>query len=99
MVAAKDLGMVMEGAQTAGFNVLWNGETRTVTLQMGSRTISVTDGCKKWYYLGHEMTAKIAPEIMEDGVMYLPLREMAQIFNYQTIEWNEMTQTVRLYKN
>ena len=99
MVAAKDLGMVMEGAQTAGFNVLWNGETRTVTLQMGSRTISVTDGCKKWYYLGHEMTAKTAPEIMEDGVMYLPLREMAQIFNYQTIEWNEMTQTVRLYKN
>lgn len=99
MVAAKDLGMVMEGMQTAGCNILWDSETRTVTLQMGSRTISATDGSKKWFYLGHEMTAKTAPEIMEDGVMYLPLREMARGFNYQTIEWDETTDTVRMYKS
>ena len=99
MVAAKDLGMVMEGLQTAGCNIIWDGETKTVTLQMGSRTISATDGSKKWQYLGHEMTAKTASEIMEDGVMYLPLREMAQVFNYQTIEWDETTKTVRMYKS
>lgn len=99
MVAAKDLGMVMEGLQTAGCNIIWDGETKTVTLQMGSRTISATDGSKKWQYLGHEMTAKTASEIMEDGVMYLPLREMAQVFNCQTIEWDETTKTVRMYKS
>lgn len=99
MVAAKDLGMVMEGLQIAGVNILWDGQTRTVTLQMGSRMISATDGSLKWMYLGHEMTAKTVPEIMEDGVMYLPLREMAQVFDYQIIQWDADTQTVRLYKN
>ena len=99
MVAAKDLGMVMEGLQTVGFNILWDGNTRTVTLQMGNRTISATDGDKTWRYQGQELTGKTAPKIMEDGVMYLPLREMAQVFDYQTIEWDENTKTVRLYKN
>lgn len=99
MVAAKDLGMVMQGAQTVGFNILWNKETRTVTLQMGARTISMSEGDHRWLYQGHEMHTETVPEIMKDGVMYLPLREMAQVFDYQTIEWNEMTQTVRLYKN
>ena len=98
MVAAKDLGMVMQGAQTVGFNILWNKETRTVTLQMGARTISMSEGDHRWLYQGHEMHTETVPEIMKDGVMYLPLREMAQVFDYQTIEWNEMTQTVRLYK-
>ena len=99
MVAAKDLGMVMEGAQIVGFNILWDEDSRTVTLQMGSRTISATDGSNKWQYLGYEMNAKTAPKIMEDDVMYLPLREMAGVFNYQTIQWDETTKTVRMYKS
>ncbi|WP_458407029.1 copper amine oxidase N-terminal domain-containing protein [Anaerotignum sp.] len=98
LIAAKDVGMIMEGAQTVGFNILWNKDTRTVTLQMGARTISMSEGNHRWLYQGHEMYTETVPEI-RNGIMYLPLREMANIFNYQTIQWDAGTETVRLYKN
>lgn len=97
MVAAKDLSMVMEGATVPQGNIQWNENTKTATLIIGSRLITMTDGNTRWFYLGHEVKAKTAPEIV-DGVMYFPLREMAGIFNYPIIEWNSDTQTVRLYK-
>ena len=97
MIAAKDVGMAMEGAQTVGFNILWNQETRTVTLQMGTRTISMSEGDHRWLYQGHEMTTETVPEI-RNGSMYLPLREIAQVFDFNEIIWDGATQTVRLFR-
>lgn len=97
MVAAKDVGMVTEGAQTVGFNILWNKETKTVTLQMGARTISMAEGDHRWLYQGQEMQTGTVPEI-RNGIMYLPLREMAQVFDYN-LTWDGETQTVRLYRD
>ena len=97
MVAAKDVGMVTEGAQTVGFNILWNKETKTVTLQMGARTISMAEGDHRWLYQGQEMQTGTVPEI-RNGIMYLPLREMAQVFDYN-LTWDGETQTVCLYRD
>lgn len=98
MIAAKDVGMAMEGAQTVGFNILWNKETRTVTLHMGARTISMSEGDHRWLYQGHEMHTETVPEI-KNGIMYLPLREVAQVFDFNELTWDGNTQTVRLLRN
>lgn len=98
MIAAKDVGMAMEGAQTVGFNILWNKETRTVTLHMGARTISMSEGDHRWLYQGHEMHTETVPEII-NGIMYLPLREVAQVFDFNELTWDGNTQTVRLLRN
>jgi len=98
MVAAKDLCMVMEGVSVPRNNILWDGDTKTVTLLIGARFITMTAGSTQWEYLGVEQTAKTAPEIV-DGVLYLPLREMAEVFNFSTIQWDPSVQTVRLYQD
>ena len=98
MIAAKDVGMAMQGAQTVGFNILWNKETRTVTLQMGARTISMSEGDHRWLYQGHEMHTETVPEI-RNGILYLPLREVAQVFDFGDLTWDGNTQTVRLFRS
>ena len=98
MIAAKDVGMAMQGAQTVGFNILWNKETRTVTLQMGARTISMSEGDHRWLYQGHEMHTETVPEI-RNGILYLPLREVAQVFDFWDLTWDGNTQTVRLFRS
>ncbi|MBQ2879565.1 MAG: copper amine oxidase N-terminal domain-containing protein [Anaerotignum sp.] len=96
MVAAKDIPMVMEGATATGLT--WDKATRTVTLQMGEKTLSATDGSSKWLYQGAEVAVDTVAEI-RNGSLYIPLREVAKLFGFTELVWDGSTQTVRLFRN
>ena len=96
MVAAKDIPMVMEGAAATGLT--WDKATRTVTLQMGEKTLSATDGSSTWVYQGAEVPVDTVAEI-RNGSLYIPLREAAKLFGFTELTWDGTTQTVRLCKN
>ena len=95
MVAAKDIPMVMEGAAATGLT--WDKATRTVTLQMGEKTLSATDGSSTWVYQGGEVPVDTVAEI-RNGSLYIPLREAAKLFGFTELTWDGTTQTVRLFK-
>ena len=96
MIAAKDVPMIMEG-RTAD-SILWNKVSRTVTVQTGEKIFSMSEGQQKWLYQGQEMQADTVPEI-RNGIMYLPLREMAKVFDFDELTWDSSTQTVRLFRS
>ena len=95
MVAAKDIPVVMEGVDATAIN--WDKATRTVTMQMGEKTLSATDGSSKWLYQGTEVVVDTVAEI-RNGSLYIPLREAAKLFGFTELTWDGSTQTVRLYK-
>lgn len=95
MVAAKDIPLVMEGVAATGLT--WDKATRTVTLQMGEKTLSATDGSSKWLYQGAEVAVDTVAEI-RNGSLYIPLREAAKLFGFTELTWDGSAQTVRLVK-
>jgi hypothetical protein len=96
MVAAKDIPMVMESAAATGLT--WDKATRTVTLQMGEKTLSATDGSSTWVYQGAEVPVDTVAEI-RNGSLYIPLREAAKLFGFTELTWDGTTQTVHMLKN
>ncbi|MBQ5589325.1 MAG: copper amine oxidase N-terminal domain-containing protein, partial [Anaerotignum sp.] len=96
MVAAKDIPMVMEGAAATGLT--WDKATRTVTLQMGEKTLSATDGSSTWVYQGAEVPVDTVAEI-RNGSLYIPLREAAKLFGFTELKWDGAAQTVHMLKN
>ena len=96
MIAAKDVPMIMEGR--VADSVLWNKVSRTVTVKTGEKVFSMSEGQQKWLYQGQEMQADTVPEI-RSGIMYLPLRDMAKVFDFDELTWDGSTQTVRLYRS
>ncbi|MBR6543558.1 MAG: copper amine oxidase N-terminal domain-containing protein, partial [Anaerotignum sp.] len=96
MVAAKDVPVVMEG--TAATGLTWDKATRTVTLQMGEKTLTATDGKSTWQYQGAEVKVDTVAEI-RNGSLYIPLREAAKLFGFTELKWDGSTQTVSLFKN
>ena len=96
MVAAKDIPMVMEGVAATGLT--WDKTTRTVTLKMGEKTLSATDGSSMWIYQGAEVSVDIVAEI-RNGSLYIPLREAAKLFGFTELTWDGSSQTVRLNKS
>lgn len=96
MVAAKDVPMIMEGKSAD--EVLWNKVSRTVTVKTNGKIFSMTEGNNKWQNQGIELYTDIMPEI-RDGVMYLPLRELVKVFDFDELIWDGETQTVRLFRS
>ena len=96
MVAAKDIPMVMDGVAATGLT--WDKATRTVTLQMGEKTLSATDGSSTWVYQGAEVPVDTVAEI-RNGSLYIPLREAAKLFGFTELTWDGTTQTVRMFRN
>ena len=96
MVAAKDIPMVMEGVAATGLT--WDKTTRTVTLNMGEKTLSATDGSSMWIYQGAEVSVDTVAEI-RNGSLYIPLREAAKLFGFTELTWDGSSQTVRLNKS
>ena len=64
----------------------------------GEKIFSMSEGQQKWLYQGQEMQADTAPEI-RNGIMYLPLRDMAKVFGFDELTWDSSTQTVRLFRS
>ena len=96
MVAAKDIPMVMEGVAATGLT--WDKVTRTVILQMGEKTLSVTDDSSTWVYQGAEVPVDTVAEI-RNGSLYIPLREAAKLFGFTELTWDGATQTVHMIRN
>jgi len=76
-------------------NVLWNAETRTVTVMYAQRIITMTVGQKTIYVNGSAIPASAAPEI-KDGRTFLPLRDLGTALGVTNVNWDAATKTATL---
>ncbi|WP_304508725.1 copper amine oxidase N-terminal domain-containing protein [Anaerotignum sp.] len=76
-------------------NVLWNAETRTVTIMYAQRIISMTVGQKTVYVNGSSIPTSAAPEIT-NGRTYLPLRDLGTALGVTNVSWDASTKTATL---
>ena len=76
-------------------NVIWNEDTKSITIMYGTRIIFMGVGADKMTINGAEIPLSIPPEIME-GRGYLSLRELAGVLGISDMEWNEETKTATL---
>ena len=77
--------------------VLWNGETKTVTIAFGARIISMTIGSKVMNINGVEIGMNAAPEIVNNRT-FLPLRDLGYALGLTDadIVWDDATKTATL---
>ncbi len=75
--------------------IVWDGETRTVTITYGEKVISMTIGNDVMLVDGEEMAASSAPEITNDRT-FLPIRDLANALGITDISWDGETQTATL---
>jgi hypothetical protein len=76
-------------------NVLWSGETKTITILYGQRIITMTVGQKTIYVNGSAIPASAAPEIT-DSRAFLPMRDLAVALGVADISWDGSTRTATL---
>jgi|GEM_PF-253710 len=76
-------------------NVLWNAETRTVTIMYAQRIITMTVGQKTIYVNGSAIPSSAAPEI-KDGRTFLPLRDLGTALGVTNVNWDAATKTATL---
>ncbi len=76
-------------------NVLWNAETKTVTIMFAQRIISMTVGQKTVYVNGSPIPTSAAPEIT-NGRTYLPLRDLGTALGVTNVSWDAATKTATL---
>ena len=76
-------------------NVLWNAETRTVTVMYAQRIITMTVGQKTIYVNGSAIPSSAAPEI-KDGRTFLPLRDLGTALGVTNVNWDPATKTATL---
>ena len=75
--------------ETLGGDVEWNDSTKTVTLNIDGKTITMTIGVELEGY-------GVAPEIINDRT-YVPIRFVAEELG-AVVNWNEETQEVVIEK-
>lgn len=77
-----------------GFNVNWEQQTRTVTIQQsGTEVILVVDQSTA-YVNGNPVTLEVAPKLITDSVI-VPLRFISEQLGL-TVGWDNQTKTVSL---
>ncbi len=76
-------------------NVIWNGETKTVTILYGQRIITMVAGQKVINVNGSAIPASAAVEIV-DGRTFLPMRDLATALGVTDITWDAATKTATL---
>ena len=79
-------------------NVLWNQETRTVTILYGQRIITMSAGEKVVYVNGSAIPAAAKVEI-KDNRTFLPMRDLATALGVTDITWDAATKTATLNGN
>ena len=79
-------------------NVIWNGETKTVTILYGQRIITMAAGEKAVHVNGSVIPASAAVEIV-DGRTFLPMRDLATALGVTDITWDAATKTATLNGN
>ena len=76
-------------------NVLWDKETKTVTILKGELIIQMTAGEKKININGMEKATSAAVEIV-NGRAFLPMRDLGNAFGADHITWDAATKTAVL---
>ncbi|MBQ7574826.1 MAG: NAD(P)H-dependent oxidoreductase [Clostridia bacterium] len=79
-----------------GGSVLWNGETKEVTLNYGADEIKLTIDSKTAYLNGEGRELDTAPQIINDRTM-LPIRFIAESFTFDVL-WDGETQKITITK-
>ena len=82
-------------SEAFGATVGWDDASRTVTLMMGQRIVSMTIGSKTMYINGTPVAMNTAPEITNERT-FVPVRDLANALGITKIDWNEASATVTL---
>ena len=82
-------------AEAFGANVAWDDASRTVTILMGQRVVSMAIGSKTMYINGTPVAMNTAPEIT-NGRTFVPVRDLANALGISKVDWNEASATVTL---
>ena len=78
-----------------GAQLFWNEKTETVTAVSGINVLKFTVGKGVYYKNGEQKAVKIPPQII-DGRVYIPLRALAEGFDYN-VYWQNDTQNIYIY--
>lgn len=76
-------------------SLTYNAKTRTATLQGKGITLTATDGSHILYVNSRCLYSDMPIRILSDGVMYLPVRLLAQTLSLN-VAWDNGTRSVRL---
>lgn len=79
-------------------NVLWNAETKTITILYGQRIITMTVGQKTIHVNGSAIPASSAPEITKERA-FLPMRDLSTALGVTDITWDQATKTATMNGN
>ena len=82
-------------SEAFGATVGWDDASRTVTIMMGQRIVSMTIGSKTMYINGTPVAMNTAPEIVSERT-FLPVRDLCNALGITKIDWNEASATVTL---
>ena len=82
-------------SEAFGATVGWDDASRTVTIMMGQRIVSMTIGSKTMYINGTPVAMNTAPEITNERT-FVPVRDLANALGITKIDWNEASATVTL---
>ncbi len=77
-----------------GADVIWDGETKSVTAQKDSLVIRLTLGENKMWVNDKEIILDTAPQLIGERTL-VPLRAVAESFQ-RPVSWEEQTQTVNI---
>lgn len=81
-------------AETLGFNVDWNEQTRTVTIQKDTKHISLVVSQKIAKRNGETIKLDVPAQILNKRTV-VPVRFIAEALDYQ-VDWDQAAQTVKI---
>ncbi len=84
-------------SEAFGAEVNWDGDTKTVTVVLGDKTIVVTIDSKTATVNGEEMALEEAPELTENGFTMIPLRFISEQLGAE-VDYIHETQTISVEK-
>lgn len=82
-------------AEALDATVNWDEETKTVSILRGQRIVSMKVGSKEMYINGTKVIMNTQACINE-GRIFVPVRDVANALSISNIEWNEKTKTITL---
>ena len=88
-------------AEALGFDVEWNGSTRTVILKEGSTRVEIPVDTNKIIVNGTVYTSDVKPEIKNNRTM-LPIANIARALGLKDgkdIIWNSKSKMVTIYRS
>ncbi len=83
-------------ADALGLNTIWNGETRSIIVTGGKKSITLAIGAKQ-VIVGQETVELDTAPLLAGGRTYVPVRFVSEAFG-AVVDWDGSTRTVGIYK-